>query len=116
MSFCKNFACQVAACAAALGALTIMLTGCSSKESEKASTAPPTKQTRIEPDPEPILSGGDVAMLNAGKPATEADKAWEEVSKAFEAPSEPPEWQLKEPTKEEVAAFEKTNAVLIAKA
>jgi len=49
------------------------------------------------------------------KPATEADLAWEELAKALQSPpEEPAEWQLKEPTKEEVAQFEKTNSLLAA--
>ena len=59
-----------------------------------------------------VLSETDAAMLKAAKPATEADRAWEDLSKALEAPAEPAEWQLKPPTEEEVAAFQSTNGVL----
>jgi len=48
------------------------------------------------------------------KASAPADLAWEELAQALQAPPEPPEWQLQEPTKEQVAAFEKTNSVLAA--
>src|SRR4051812_17234644 len=78
------------------------LSGCGSKESQKPVSTPPTNQARVD-DAEPVLSAGDAAMLKAAsqKPATEADRVWLEVAKALQAPPEPAEWQLKEPTKEE---------------
>ena len=111
-----------------LASLFLLVGGCGRKEPEKiaGSASASTNQTRPKPsaivEDSDVLSATDAAMLKgagtglAGKPATDADKAWEEVTKAMEEPPEPPEWQLKEPTKEEVAAFEKSKGVLAAAA
>ena len=44
------------------------------------------------------------------------DTAWREVQKAFRPPPPPAEWRSKEPTKEQVAEFEKKNGVLAGEA
>src|SRR5688572_14434525 len=49
-------------------------------------------------------------------PRTEADVAWAEVEKAAQPPEYPDEWSQKQPSKEEIAAFEKSNSELAAKA
>src|SRR5207248_11717753 len=99
-------------------ALTLVLLGCHRKEPEKPSVAAATNRPPIDPEPTTILSEGDAAMLKGAagnKPTTEADLAWEELAKALQSPpEEPAEWQLKEPTKEEVAQFEKTNSLIAA--
>ena len=76
-----------------------------------------TNHARME-EVEPALSEGDAAMLKGAvgpkKPETDADLAWDELSNSLQPPHEPPEWQLKEPTKEEMAAFEKSNGLVAA--
>src|SRR5687767_7425939 len=49
-------------------------------------------------------------------PKTEADFAWLEVEKAAQPPEYPEEWSQKQPSKEEINAFEKSNSELAAKA
>ena len=44
------------------------------------------------------------------------DAAWTEVLKAMRAPNPPAEWQTKEPSKEEIAAWETKNGVLAGQA
>jgi hypothetical protein len=44
------------------------------------------------------------------------DVAWAEVLKAMRAPNPPAEWQTKEPSKEEIAAWELKNGVLAGQA
>src|SRR5262245_7768834 len=93
-----------------------LLAGCNRKESEKAPVPAATDRAARETEPEPVLSPGDAAGLKGGpgdtKPSTPADLAWEQLEEAMQPPPEPPEWQLQEPTKEQVAAFEKTNSML----
>lgn len=48
--------------------------------------------------------------------ASDGDEAWKLVMKAMQAPRPPVEWQTKEPSKEEVAAFEKKSGVLAGEA
>ena len=48
-------------------------------------------------------------------PMTEADIAWAEVEKAAQPPEYPDEWSLKQPTKEQIVEFEKSNSTLAAK-
>jgi thiol-disulfide isomerase/thioredoxin len=48
-------------------------------------------------------------------PMTEADVAWAEFEKAAQPPEYPEEWSLKQPTKEQIAEFEKSNSVLASK-
>ena len=98
-----------------LGIISLLLAGCGRKEPENTPAPPTTNRAQVE-EAEPVLSAGDAAVLGAGKPATEADRAWEQVANAFNLPSEPLEWHFQEPSKEEVAAFGKTNGVLAAKA
>ena len=99
-----------------LGSVSLLATGCGRKEPETTPAPPPASRTEVET--QPILSAGDAAMLKTGpgdkKADSEADRAWEDLVRAMQGPPEPPEWQLKEPAPEEVAAFQKSNAVFIA--
>jgi len=97
----------------ALASLGFFLAGCGSKEPEKATPPPPSSKAAPAEEEQPVLSQGDAEMLKGPlKPASEADKAWAALEAASQPPAEPAEWQTKEPTKEEVAAFEKTNGFL----
>ena len=95
----------------------LLLAGCGRKEPENIMGPPTTNHARME-EVEPALSEGDAAMLKGAvgpkKPETDADLAWDELSNSLQPPHEPPEWQLKEPTKEEMAAFEKSNGLVAA--
>src|SRR5688572_23690562 len=44
------------------------------------------------------------------------DEAWRELLKSFRPPAPPAEWRTNEPTKEQIAAYEKNNGVLAAEA
>ncbi len=108
-------------CFAVAASLCLWLAGCGRKEAEKVPAPVATNQARLAPAPtgsesDFVLSEKDADMLKAGghEPANQADAAWEELAKALEPPPEPPEWQLKEPTKLELAAFKLTNSVLAA--
>src|SRR2546422_578737 len=113
-SSCRS-ACGLAFVSALIVAL---LGGCNRNEPEKPSASAATKPAARETDPEPVLSPGDAAVLKGApgeaNPSTPADLAWEQLAEALQPPPEPPEWQLQEPTKEQIAAFEKTNSVLAA--
>src|SRR5439155_8141298 len=119
----RSLFCRSAIGIAALAFVIILWVGCSPKEAKNVQAPGPTNQLRgatepVSSDADLMLSERDAAMLKAGpqKPATEADREWEKLAAALQAPPEPPEWQLKEPTKEEVEAFQKTNAVLAGQA
>ena len=60
----------------------------------------------------PVLPG---EVLN-NVPRTEADIAWAEVEKALQPPAYPEEWATAQPSKEQVAEFEKQNSQLAATA
>src|SRR5947209_5713861 len=93
--------------------LAFCLAGCGSKEPEKAPSPPPSAKAAPAEEEQPVLSQGDAEMLKGPlKPVSEADKAWAALEAAAQPPAEPAEWQTKEPTKEEIAAFEKTDGML----
>src|SRR4030095_4054129 len=82
-------------------ALAAWMTGCGQKKS--AERAPSTTNA-TRPIESRTLSESDAAMLEAFRPpASEADRSWQEVAKALEPPSYPPEWQITEPSQAEIA-------------
>ena len=105
-----------------LALLSVVLTSCGRKEPENIATPARTKQAGMDSKlgglaNDLVLSDRDAAMLKGGagsKPLTEADRAWEDLANGLQAPPEPQEWQVKEPTKEEVAGFERTNGLVAA--
>jgi thiol-disulfide isomerase/thioredoxin len=105
---------------AAAGLLCLAVSGCdSAKKAQPASSFPATNQPKTIAEDQPILSESDAAVLQSAgvkTPLSEADLAWQDLEKAFQPPSYPAEWQLKEPTKEEIAQFEKKNGEIAAQA
>lgn len=73
----------------------------------QAQAAPPADNQNAA-----VLPGDIMDQL----PRTEADVAWAAVEKAAQPPEYPEEWSLKQPSKEEIAAFERSNSVLAAAA
>jgi len=64
-------------------------------------------------DDAPVLSEEDSALVKAATvPASESEKAWRALQKAIQPPPYPAEWQTNQPTKEQVAQFEKQNGIL----
>jgi thiol-disulfide isomerase/thioredoxin len=85
------------------------------REQPKAQAqAPAEAQTAPMPQQpgETVLPGDILDQV----PRSEADVAWAEVEKAAQPPEYPEEWSLKQPSKEDIAAFEKSNSALAAKA
>ena len=82
-------------------------TNAAPKSPSQAKAAPP-----IEENTPAVLPGDILDQM----PRTEADVAWAAVEKAAQPPEYPDEWSLKQPSPEEIAAFEKSNSVLAAKA
>jgi hypothetical protein len=74
-----------------------------------------TKVTQPEPGPVTDLDT-DLLKGSAKKELSEGDKAWQTLQEAIQPPAFPEEWQQKQPSKEEIAAFEKKNGVLAANA
>src|SRR6185503_13543460 len=100
--------------------LCLAVAGCDSAKKAKPDIATSTsnQKTPVVED-RPILSEGDAAVLQSAgvtTPLSEADLAWQELQKAFQPPRYPAEWQLKEPTPEEIAQFEKKNGDMAAQA
>ena len=93
--------------------------GCGPAKSEKSVTS---SKTPVKKDQPSVLSDSDMAALlpngipKDDKPLSEADQAWMELQTALRAPPYPPEWEGKEPTKEEVAAYEKKNGLFAGEA
>ena len=94
----KNFCVFIAAAAVAL-------TACKKQprvEQQSKPTPPATLSTAENPSPA-VLPGDILDQM----PRSEADVAWAEVEKAAQPPEYPEEWSTKQPSKEDIAAFEK---------
>jgi len=90
--------------------------GCHRSAEETVAQAPQIRPA-VKLDEAPILSEEDSALVKAATPASsEAEKAWRALQKALQPPPYPAEWQTNQPTKEQVAQFEKQNSVLAANA
>jgi thiol-disulfide isomerase/thioredoxin len=87
-------------------------------EESAAATQVDPKNTQVQ------VQQGDVDLLQnvpVGAAATNTtlaagDLAWRELLKSLRPPTPPPEWETNEPSKEAIAQFEKTNAVMAAAA
>lgn len=88
---------------AAIALVSCLATGCKPKPSNEAST--PAQSTPPEPSPVVQIDG-----LNLGQ-VSDADRAWESLERALEAPPTPPEWEAKEPSPDQIATFERTLGV-----
>jgi thiol-disulfide isomerase/thioredoxin len=93
-----------------------LLIGCNKAPEPVAVAATPVKKEPVQPEETPILSEEDTALVKAGAPVSEADKVWRELQKSMQPPGYPPEWKDNEPTKEQVAEFEKKNGQLAGEA
>jgi len=105
-----------AACTLVLPLCVCLLAGCNNSVETPAAAAAAPKKEPVKPEEVPILSEEDTALVKAAGPVSEADKAWRELQKSMQPPGYPPEWQNSQPTKEQVAEFEKKNGVLAAEA
>jgi thiol-disulfide isomerase/thioredoxin len=98
--------------------LAVGVTAC--KKQPRVEKAPPPPSPIAQTQPPPLLDGTSGAILPGDimddVPQTEADVAWADVQKAAQPPNYPEEWSQKEPTKEQIAAFEKSNSTLAEKA
>ncbi len=95
-----------------------LLAGCGQAKTEKraaSSTNRAVAQAQaplaLDDDPITLPSGGGMDDDNQ-LPLSPGDLAWRELQRAFQPPTYPPAWDTNEPTKEEIAAFEKKNAEL----
>jgi len=104
-----------AALAAVLAAVSLLVAGCGDSGTQDAATPSAAKPSAATTAP---IDSGKAAqpfvMPNAATPSTPepltpADEAWAGLEKAFRTPPQPPEaWSTKEPTKDEVAEFQKS--------
>ncbi len=100
-----------------LGLIGLLCAGCHRGTDEAPSAAAKEIRPAAKLDETPILSEEDSALVKAATvPASESDKAWRAVQKAIQPPPYPAEWQTNQPTKEQVAQFEKQNGILAAEA
>jgi thiol-disulfide isomerase/thioredoxin len=102
-----------------------VVTGCGPAKKPASADKPaetPTKTASASsvsstPDAAPITDLDTDLLKGAGKKElTEGDRAWQTLQKSIEPPSFPDSWQEKQPSKEEVAAFETKNGVLAGEA
>lgn len=84
--------------AAALAALI----GAGCGQSDTASTPAAASAPAAASVPAPVV---------APVPASEADKAWADLQESFQPPTPPAEWNTKQPSHEEIEAFQKTVGV-----
>lgn len=98
--------------------LTLAIGATACKKQPKVEDAKTKAQTSAQTAA--VLDDTTAAVLPAEimdeVPRTEADVAWAAVEKAAQPPEYPDEWSLKQPSKEDIAAFEKSNSELAAKA
>jgi thiol-disulfide isomerase/thioredoxin len=92
-----------------------LLIGCGERKSAPPSAAKPTVATAPEPA-QPVLSAGDAAAIGIKTPDGEADLAWQEVQKSLETLMAQPEEQPENPTKEQIAEFQRKQAGKLAAA
>ncbi len=110
---------------AALAIIASLCAGCGQANSGKTAAAPTNQTSQSVPAEATMLSESDVDLLQSAaektgekSPAAEESRAWREIVKALEtlqAPAVPPEWQTQEPSKEEMAAFQKQQGDLAAR-
>ncbi len=98
--------------------LAIALAACKGeKKAPQSASQPSPQQTNAAvaaaPENDAAVLPGEIMDQ---VPRTEADIAWREVAKAIQPPEYPEEWALEKPSKEQIAAFEKTNSMLAASA
>src|SRR6185436_11992720 len=98
--------------------LALVATGCK-KQPRVEDTKPAAKPLAEAQAAPPALDAGNQAVLPGDimdqVPRTEADVAWAAVEKAGQPPEYPDEWALKQPSPEDISAFEKSNSALAAK-
>jgi hypothetical protein len=103
-------------------ALSLLHAGCGKKsDSEPGATPASAVETKSAKAEVPVGDADLLQNIPIGAAVTNVamaagDKAWREVLQSVRPPSTPPEWATKEPSKEEIAAFEKKNGMLAAEA
>src|SRR5437763_1862758 len=101
----------------ALGVVGLFCSGCSRSAEQPAVTTPVPSKPAAKLDDAPILSEEDSALVKAATaPGSESEKAWRALQKAIQPPPYPAEWQTNQPSKEQVAQFEKQNSLLATQA
>ncbi len=110
---------------AAFAVVASLCAGCGQANSGKSAPLPTNQTSQSVPAEATMLSESDVDLLQSAaekagekSPAAEESRAWREIVKALEtlqAPAVPPEWQTQEPSKEEMAAFQKQQGDLAAR-
>ena len=87
---------------------------------DKSAEAPAKSANIVTPSvptPTPVTDlDTDLLKGTAKKEFSDGDKAWQNLQQSIQPPAFPEEWQQKQPSKEEIAAFEKKNGVLAADA
>ena len=102
---------------AMLPVILFLASACNRSEERIAATPVPAIKPPTALEEAPVLSEEDSALFkSATLPASEAEKEWRALQKAIQPPGFPAEWQTNQPTKEQVAQFEKQNGILAAEA
>jgi thiol-disulfide isomerase/thioredoxin len=78
-----------------------------------AKTPPPkVAKTDVPLGDSDLLQNVPVGAAATNSALTEGDKAWQMVLQSIRPPSPPAEWETTQPSKEDIAAFEKKNGVM----
>src|SRR6266536_5101088 len=112
-SYCRTGSTPLGPVASTLLLLAgVLLAGCN-RPAENVMVAAPTNAPKPAADlaAAPVLSEEDTALFKAAAPASEADKAWSALQKNLQPPTYPPEWQDAQPSKAQIAEFEKKSSV-----
>lgn len=103
----------------ALAGVMALAAGCGRKESPKPVAKSSASNEVKTPAKMQVMSEDQAEMLAPFTQSTNqspADKAWRELMTTFHPPEVPPAWQTNEPTKEEVARFEKESSKFLSEA
>jgi thiol-disulfide isomerase/thioredoxin len=102
----------------AILAAAVIAAGCeragkeTSNERPASTPAPKVAKTDVPLGDADLLQNVPVGAAATNSALTEGDKAWQVVLQSIRPPSPPAEWETTQPSKEDIAAFEKKNGVM----
>ncbi len=107
-------------CASALLVAGLLVAGCGQAKKEKPEAAPSRsvepKIVEVQEADADLLQNVPVGAASTNAALAEGDRAWQDLVQLIRPPSYPPEWETNEPSKEAVAEFERSNALMAVRA
>jgi len=107
-------------CVSALLVAGLLVAGCGQAKKEKPEAAPSRsvepKIVEVQEADADLLQNVPVGAASTNAALAEGDRAWQDLAQLIRPPSYPPEWETNEPSKEAVAEFERSNALMAVRA